>query len=187
MGICLSIDTNRTVAIPGVLSVTAPAYIKDLTVEQTIHGNVLDLTGNATIAHNLETRGTATFKQSMEVNGTLTARNTSGWGNIHCVPSVDGAEAAIGFLKQFDQRVSLTGDAWLIGWNLFNANPDVFSIGLNNVGNCLSIDLFGNTTLKGRLEMTDIINSPQMTDIGSRLNNVANQVNTLTINLSNTQ
>jgi hypothetical protein len=35
--------------------------------------------------------------------------------------------------------------------------------------------------------MTDVIHSPQMTDIGNRLNNVANQVNTLTTNLSNTQ
>ena len=62
-----------------------------------------------------------------------------------------------------------------------------FSIATNNVGTCLSLDLFGNTTLKGRLEMTDIIHSPQMTDIGNRLNNVAYQVNTLTTNIAKTQ
>jgi hypothetical protein len=74
-----------------------------------------------------------------------------------------------------------------VGRNLFNANTDIFSIATNNVGNCLSIDLFGNATLKGKLQMTDVINSPQMTDIGNRLNTIANQVNTLTANNANTQ
>jgi hypothetical protein len=90
---------------------------------------------------------------------------------MRCVPSVDGNESALGFFKSYDQRIAATGDVWMIGRNLFNANTDNFSIATNNVGNCLSIDLFGNATLKGKLQMTDVINSPQMTDISNRLNN----------------
>ena len=169
VGNCLSIDTNKTVSITGALDVQSPAYIKELTVEQRIYGNILNVSG------------------TVEDNGIITARSTSSWGNIRCVPSVDGKESAISFFKSYDQRIIGTGDVWMIGRNLFNANTDNFSIATNNVGNCLSIDLFGNTTLKGRLEMTDIIHSPQMTDIGNRLNNVACQVNTLTTNLTSTQ
>jgi len=116
LGNCLSIDTNRAITIPGVLDVKAPAYIKELTIEQTLHCAALDITS------------TTTFNQTVEVNGMFTVKNTSSWCNIRCVPSVNGAESAIAFFNKYNQQVITTGDAWMIGRNLFNANTDMFQL-----------------------------------------------------------
>jgi hypothetical protein len=112
--------------------------------------------------------GTDTF------NNTINIKCASGWGNVHCTPSVTGAEAAIGFLKNIDNSVtSSAGDVWMIGSNLFSANPLYFSIATNTIGDCLTIDTNGNIQIaknqpiSGDLTISGNVTNPGISTISS--------------------
>ena len=69
------------------------------------------------------------YATGLFVNGGMSVyKSYSDWGNIRCVPSIDNNESSLGFFKKSDLSINSLGDVWVIGRNISNLDPHVFSI-----------------------------------------------------------
>ena len=109
----------------------------------------------------------------------------SDWGTIRCVPTITNNESSISFFKNSDLSINSTGDVWIIGRSLYNQNANMFSIACNNVGNCLSIDTTGTTTINNNLNISGTINSTQITNINNNITSLSSTTTSLTNQLNN--
>jgi outer membrane murein-binding lipoprotein Lpp len=141
-------------------------------------------TNNVLSGQNTFTNNTV-FQSPVIVNSSLDVESVSAWGNIHCVPQVDGNEAAIGFFRHSNKSVGASaGDVWLVGSNLFQANPVEFSIGTSTLGNCFLIDTVGNVSVPYNLIVSGINTNTAITTLSGNVSTNASAIATLSGNVS---
>ena len=104
--------------------------------------------------------------------------------SIEMFPTISGQQAAISFYKNNDRSVNATGDAWAVGYNVGNSSGSVFSIGASGLGNIITIDDTGTTTISANVNINGTLANSQITTLNTNLNNLTTTVNSLETSLT---
>ena len=65
--------------------------------------------------------------------GRIVARASGSAGTVRCAPNTADGESSIGFYRNGNSSVSLTGDFWAIGHNAYGPGDRSFGIGFHNI------------------------------------------------------
>ena len=101
----------------------------------------------------LTTAATLTTSGDLTANGRVIARANGSCGTIRCVPNTTTGESAVGFYRNGDSSVQLSGDFWAVGHNAYGPGEGSFGIGCHNTNLCLSISPSGTVNIPYALQI----------------------------------
>jgi hypothetical protein len=133
-----------------------------LSVKNSSAVDVLVLWNNA--SKDIEARGTFYVSNDLSVlkfstlTNTMTVNALNGQGGtIRVIANNNGNESSVACYNYIDLRIASAGDAWVFGYNCWNAPTNALSIGTPGKKSCLSIGVDGVVTLGYKLRTPELL------------------------------